>query len=71
MGVFTQENNTIYSSDAFMSQAVQNGIPVEAEEAACILVGEVGPAWRAGLVEVVEEEDGGERQQAGRRVEAA
>lgn len=44
-----------------MSHAVQNGIPVEAEEAACSPVGEVGPAWQAGLAEVVEEEDGGER----------
>lgn len=48
-------------SDAVISQPVQNGIPVEVEEAACSLVGGVGPAWRAGMEEVVEVEDGGDQ----------
>lgn len=45
----------------FIYKPGQNGIPVEVEEAACSLVGGEGPAWQAGMEEVVEVEDEGDQ----------
>lgn len=55
----------------FFSQPVESCVPVEVEEAACSLVGAVGPAWQAGMEAVVEVEDGGVQWQAGSQTEAA
>ena len=55
----------------FNSQLLKSNIPVVVEGAACSLVEVVGPAWRAGMEEVVEVEDGGVQWQAGNQTEAA
>lgn len=50
---------------------MKNGLPVAVEEAACSLVGAVGPAWQAGMEVVEEGEDGDVLWRAGIQMEEA